>query len=168
MINPKEHVIDPILKEIPDLYPSCAVATMTGKLPAFPITNSLSSEYDLADSFLSRIFSDENNGFCNVSTTLSSGKICEDLDLDKKDLNGRVRSDKSQFSSDPSKDYSFNETLSFLSWEFNRAQKKKKKRPRDLYFFHKACLRMKFLHLCGILFLQIETCLCSSRCGLDC
>ena len=32
------------------------------------------------------------------------------MDVDKKDLNGQVISDKSLFSSDPSKDYSFNET----------------------------------------------------------
>ena len=60
-----EEVIDPILEEIPDLYPSCAVThAMTRKVKlSKPITNSVSSEYDLPDTFfLSRIFSDENNG----------------------------------------------------------------------------------------------------------
>ena len=60
-----EEVIDPILEEIPDLYPSCAVTramTQRAKLSKPPITNSVSSEYHLADTFLSRIFSNENNG----------------------------------------------------------------------------------------------------------
>ena len=77
------------------------------KLSKSPMTNSVSSEYD---SFLSRIFSDENNGDSDVSTTQSSQNICENLDVDKKDLNGQVMSDKSQFSSGPSTDYDFNET----------------------------------------------------------
>ena len=54
-VKPKrEEVIDLILEEIPDLYPSCAVAramTEEAKLSKFPITNSVSSEYDLADCF---------------------------------------------------------------------------------------------------------------------
>ena len=45
-----------------------------------------------------------------ISMTQSSEKICEDLDSDKKDLNGWVISEKSQFSSDPSKEYDCNET----------------------------------------------------------
>ena len=60
-----EEVIDPILEEILDLYPSCVVTramTQKTKLSKHRITNSVSSEYDLADTFLSRIFSDENNG----------------------------------------------------------------------------------------------------------
>ena len=42
--------------------------------------------------------------------TQSSENICENLDVDKKDLNGKVISDKNEFSFDPSKDYGFNET----------------------------------------------------------
>ena len=45
-----EEVIDRILELIPDLYPSCAVAcamTQKTKLSKPPITNSVSSEYDL-------------------------------------------------------------------------------------------------------------------------
>ena len=56
-----EEAIDPILEEIPDLYSSCAVTrymTQKVKLSKPPITNSVSSEYALADTFLSRIFSD--------------------------------------------------------------------------------------------------------------
>ena len=109
----KEEVIDLILKEIPDLYPSCAVTpvmTQKAKLSKPSITNTVSSEYDLADTFLSRKFSDENNGYNDVSMTQSSENICKNLDVDKKDLNGHVISDKSQFSSDPSKDYDFSET----------------------------------------------------------
>ena len=109
-----EELNDPILGEIPDLYPSCAVTpamTQKAKLSKPPITNSVSSQYDLADTFfLSRTFSDENNGYSGVSMTRSSETICKNLDLDKKDLNGQVISDKSQFSFDPSKDYDFNET----------------------------------------------------------
>ena len=37
--------------------------------------------------------------------TQSSENICENLDVHKKDLNGQVISDKSQFSSDPSHDF---------------------------------------------------------------
>ena len=36
--------------------------------------------------------------------TQSSENICDNLDVDKKDLNGQVISDNSQFSYDPSKD----------------------------------------------------------------
>ena len=43
--------------------------------------------------------------------TESSENIYLNLDVDKKkDLNGQVISDKSQFSSDPLKDYDLNET----------------------------------------------------------
>ena len=108
-----EEVIDPILEEISDLYPSCALTramTQKGKLSKPPITNSVSSEYNLADTFLSRIFSDENNGCSDVSMTQPSENICENLDVDKTDLNGQFISDKSQFSSDPTKDYDFYET----------------------------------------------------------
>ena len=42
--------------------------------------------------------------------TQSSENICENLDVDKKDLNKHFTSDKCQFSSDPSKDYYFYET----------------------------------------------------------
>ena len=87
-----EEVIDPILEEIPDLYPSCAVTgalTQKAKLSKPPITNSVSSEYDLADTFLFRIFSDENNGYSDVSMTQFSKNICH-----KKDSNGQVISDK--------------------------------------------------------------------------
>ena len=42
--------------------------------------------------------------------TRSSENISENLDVDKKYLNGHVISDKSQFSLDPSKDYDFIET----------------------------------------------------------
>ena len=74
-----EEVIDPILVEIPDLYPSCAVTCamiQKAKLSKPPITNSDSSQYDLVDTFLSRIFSDENNGYSDVSMTQSSENIC--------------------------------------------------------------------------------------------
>ena len=74
-----EDVIDPILEEIPDLYPSCAVTrAMTQKAKLFKpsITNSVSFEYDLADTFLSRMYSDENNGYSYVSMTQSSENIC--------------------------------------------------------------------------------------------
>ena len=46
-----EEVIDPIREETPDLYPSCAVTramTQKAKLSKFLISNSVSSEYDLA------------------------------------------------------------------------------------------------------------------------
>ena len=62
------------------------------------------SEYDLADTFVSGIFSDVNNGYSDVSITQSSESFCENLDVDKK------ISDKSQYSSDPCKNYDFNET----------------------------------------------------------
>ena len=68
-----EEVTDPIMEEILDLYPSCAVTramTQRGKLSKPPITNSVSPEYDLADSFLSQIFSDENNGYSDVPMTV--------------------------------------------------------------------------------------------------
>ena len=54
-----EEVIDPTLEEIPDLYPSCAVTrakTQKAKLSKPPIINSVSSEYDLADSFYLKYF----------------------------------------------------------------------------------------------------------------
>ena len=108
-----EEVIDPILEEIPHLYPSCAVSRAMAQRAKFskpPITNSVSSEYNLADTFLSRIFSDENNGCSDVSMTQSSENICENLEVYKKDLNGQFISDKRQFSSDPFKDYDFYET----------------------------------------------------------
>ena len=58
-----EEVIDPILEEIPDfILHLCAVTralTQKAKLSKPPITNSVSSKYDLADTFLSRIFSDQ-------------------------------------------------------------------------------------------------------------
>ena len=103
-----EEVIDPILEEIADFYPSCAVTRamkQKAKLSKPPITNSVSSQYDLADSILSRLFSDENNDYSDVSMTQSSEQFSENLDL-----NGRGISDKSHFSPDPSKDYDFNET----------------------------------------------------------
>ena len=49
-----EEVIDHILEEIPDLYPSCTVScamTQKAKLSKSLITNSILSKYDLADSF---------------------------------------------------------------------------------------------------------------------
>ena len=67
-----EEVIDPILEEIPDLYLSCAVTRAMAqivKLSEHSFTNSVSSEYDLADT-LSRIYSDENNGYSDVSMTV--------------------------------------------------------------------------------------------------
>ena len=85
--------------------------TKKAKLYKSPITNSVPSEHDLADTFLSRIFSDKNNDYSDVSLTQSSENICENLDVDRKHLNGQVVSDKSQFSSDPSKVYDFYETL---------------------------------------------------------
>ena len=42
--------------------------------------------------------------------TQSSENIRENLDVDKKDLNGQVMFDKSKYSSYPSKCYNFNET----------------------------------------------------------
>ena len=69
--------------------------TQKAKLSKPPITNSVSSEYNLADTFLSRIFSDENNGYNDVFMTQSSENICENLNVDKKDLNGQVIPDKS-------------------------------------------------------------------------
>ena len=41
--------------------------------------------------------------------TQSSENICENVDVDKKDLNEQVISDKSRFSSDSFKDYDFTE-----------------------------------------------------------
>ena len=82
-----EEVTDPILEEIPDLFPSCVVTramTQKVKLSKPPTTNSVSSKYDLADTFLSRILSDENNGYSDVCMTQSSENICENLDVDKK------------------------------------------------------------------------------------
>ena len=58
--------------------------TQEANLSKRPITNSISSEYDLANTFLSQIFSDENNGYSGVSMTQSSENICESLDVDKK------------------------------------------------------------------------------------
>ena len=49
-----EEVINPIQEEIPDLYSSCAVTRVmsnNAKLSKPPIRNSVSSEYDLADTF---------------------------------------------------------------------------------------------------------------------
>ena len=54
-----EEVIGPILEEIPDLYLSCAVTramTQNAKLSKPTITNSVSSEYDLADTFFLEFF----------------------------------------------------------------------------------------------------------------
>ena len=96
-----EVVIDPILEEIPDLYSSYAVTramTQKAKLSEPPITNYVSSEHDLADTFLSQTFSDENNNYSDVPMTQSSENICENLDVDKH-LNKQVISDKSQLSS---------------------------------------------------------------------
>ena len=45
-----------------------------------------------------------------MSLRHSPENVCENLKVDKKDLNEEVISDKSQFSSDPSKDYDLNET----------------------------------------------------------
>ena len=81
--------------------------TQKAKLSKPPITNSVSSEYDLADTFLSRIFSDENHGYSDVSMTQSSENICENLDVDKKDLNRQFISETSQFPSDASKEKIF-------------------------------------------------------------
>ena len=102
--------------------------TQKNKYAKFPITNSVSSEYGLANIFLSQISFDENNGFSDVSMTQYSEKIFEVLDLDQKGLNGQVMSDKSQFSCDPSKDYDFNETSQdrqVFSLENLNAQQKK-------------------------------------------
>ena len=58
----------------------------------------------------------------------SSENICENLDVDIKDINGQVISDKSQFYLDPSKDYDFNETshdFQIFSRENLIAQQKK-------------------------------------------
>ena len=47
-----------------DMYPSCAVTramTQKAKRSKPPITNFVSSKYDLADSVISRIYSCENN-----------------------------------------------------------------------------------------------------------
>ena len=82
-----KEVIDPIREEIPDLYPSCAVTramTQKAKLSKPSITNSVSFEYDLTDTFLSRIFGDENNDYSYASMTQSSENIRENLDVDKK------------------------------------------------------------------------------------
>ena len=85
--------------------------TQKARLSKPLITNSDSSQYDLADTYLSRIFSDENNGYSDVSVTQSSENFCEHLDLDKKDLNEQFISDKSLFFfSDPSKHCDPNET----------------------------------------------------------
>ena len=84
--------------------------TQRAKLSKPPITNSVSSEYDLTDTFLSRIFLDENNGYSDVPMTQSVENVCENLEVDKKDLNRQFLSSKSQFSSDPSKDYDLIET----------------------------------------------------------
>ena len=61
------------------------------------ITNSVSSEDNLADTFLSRIFSDGNNGYSDVSMTQSSENVCENLEVDKEDLNGQVNLTKVNF-----------------------------------------------------------------------
>ena len=90
------------------MYPSCAVTRAKLSIPL--ITKSVSSAYDLADTFLSQIFSDENNGYSDVSKIQFSENICENLDVDKKDSNGQFTSDKSQFSSDLSKEYNLYET----------------------------------------------------------
>ena len=74
-----KEVMDPILEEIPDLYPSCAVTramTQKAKLSKPPITNSDSSEYDLVDTFFPRLFSDVNNGYSDTSMTQSSENTC--------------------------------------------------------------------------------------------
>ena len=164
-----EEVLDPILEEIPDLYPSHAVTramTRQAKLSKFPITNSVSYEYDLADTFLSRIFSDENNGYSDVSMTQSSENNCENLEVDKKDLNGPVISDKSQFSSDPSKDYDFYETYhDFQVFSRENLIAQQKKDPDIDSLFNKALSEDEiFYSPCKILFpkrgshAQMETC----------
>ena len=134
--------IDPILVEIPDLYPSCAVTramTQKAKLSKPPITNSVSSEYDLADTFLSRIFSDENNGYSDVSMTQSSENVFETLVVNKKDSNGQFISDTSQFSSNPSKDYGFYETSQdFQVFARENLIAQQKKDPEIYSLFKKA------------------------------
>ena len=144
-----DEVIDPILEEMPDFYPSCAVTramTQKAKLSKPPITNSVSSEYDLADTFLSRIFSDENNGYSDVSMTQSSENICENLDVDKKDLNGQFISDKRKFSFDPFKDYDFNETShNFQLFSRKNLIAQQRKTLRYTVSSIKPGLRMRFL-----------------------
>ena len=54
-----EEAIDPIMEEIPDLYPSCAVThamTQKVKLSKPSITNSVSCQYDMADTFYLEYF----------------------------------------------------------------------------------------------------------------
>ena len=69
--------------------------TQKAKQSKPPITNSVSSEYDLAARFIFfQIFSHENNGSRDVSMTQTSKNICENLDVDKKDLNGQVISEQ--------------------------------------------------------------------------
>ena len=69
--------------------------------------------------------------------TQSSENICENLvDVDKKYLNGQDISDKSQFSSDPAKDYDFNETsrdFQVFSRENLIAQQKKESKIYSLF-----------------------------------
>ena len=94
--------------------------TQKDELSKSLITNSISSEYDLADSFF-------------------GGFFCENLDVDKKDLNGQVISDKSQFSSDPFKEYDFNETShGFQVFSRENLIAQQKKDPEIHSLFNKA------------------------------
>ena len=71
--------------------------------------------------------------------TQSFENVCENLDVDKKKLNGHVISDKSQFPSDPSKDYDLNETShDFQVFSRENLIAQKKKDPEICNLFNKA------------------------------
>ena len=109
------------------------------RLSKSPITNSVSSEYDLAHTFLSRVFSDENNGYTDVSMTQPPENICENLDVNIKDSNGQIISYKNQFSCDHSKDYDCNETSHDFQVFSRKSVIAQQKKDSEIYsLFNKA------------------------------
>ena len=61
------------------------------------------------------------------------------MDVDKKDLNGQVISDNSQFSSDPSKDYDLNETSHYFQVFSRENLIAQQKKDSEIYsIFNKA------------------------------
>ena len=97
--------------------------------------------------------------------TQFSENICENLDENKKDLNGQVISDKSQFSSDPSKDYGFYGLLhDFEDFSCKNLIAQQKKDPEIIVSLNKALSEDEMFSPCRIFFskwsshAQMETC----------
>ena len=79
-----------------------------------------------------------SNPYSDVSMTQSYENICENLDVDKKDLNGQVISDKSQFSFDPSKDYDYETLYDFQVFSRENLIAEQKKDSEIYGLFNKA------------------------------